>query len=222
MKDFIICENKFLSKNTMGYFRYEYTKFKAENNPDFLNYLKNPFNNTNEAVLQESVLKLKEALYEDLPRIKDIQNLPVLTVCVVPQAKAEGYYSENQILFKRTISSIISDLNGFENGTDFIIRHKNTKTTYMQNSGHGGDGEMPYEGITKDTCHISAEVYGKDILLIDDIYTHNSNIDEDAIQALLDKGAKSVIFYAVAKTRGKRITMVFSLGGDGETMETIL
>jgi predicted amidophosphoribosyltransferase len=56
-------------------------------------------------------------------------------------------------------------------------------------------------GKTKDTCLISNEIIGKDILLIDDIYTKSINIDEDAIQALLDKGAKSVIFYAVAKTK---------------------
>ena len=59
---------------------------------------------------------------------------------------------------------------------------------------------MPYPGITKDTCSISNEVKNKNILLIDDIYTNNINIDEDAIQALLDKGAKSVIFYSVGKT----------------------
>lgn len=70
----------------------------------------------------------------------------------------------------------------------------------MNRSGYGGDGDMPYVGITKATCKISNEVRGKDILLIDDIYTKGVNIDEDAIQALLDNSAKSVIFYAVAKT----------------------
>jgi phosphoribosylpyrophosphate synthetase len=62
------------------------------------------------------------------------------------------------------------------------------------------DGEKPYPGITKDTCKISDNVRGKDILLIDDLYTKTVNIDEDAIQALLNKGAKSIVFYAVGKT----------------------
>jgi predicted amidophosphoribosyltransferase len=44
---------------------------------------------------------------------------------------------------------------------------------------------------------------GKDILLIDDIYTKTVNIDEDAIQALLSKGAKSVSFYAIGFTVSK-------------------
>lgn len=37
--------------------------------------------------------------------------------------------------------------------------------------------------------------------MIDDIYTETVNIDEDAIQALLDNGAQAVVFYAVAKTK---------------------
>jgi len=62
------------------------------------------------------------------------------------------------------------------------------------------NGDLPYPGITKKTCSISNEIKGKDILLIDDIYTKTVNVDEDAIQALLDNGAKSVYFYAVVKT----------------------
>lgn len=91
-------------------------------------------------------------------------------------------------------------LDGLSNGTDFITRHTNTRTTHLDRSGYGGEGPMPYPGIAADTCHISPDVVGKDILLIDDIYTRTVNIDEDMIQALLDAGARSVRFYAVAKT----------------------
>ena len=58
---------------------------------------------------------------------------------------------------------------------------------------YAGDGDMPHPGITKNTCNISSEVKGKDILLIDDIYTSRVYIDEDAIQALFDNGAKTAI-----------------------------
>lgn len=91
-------------------------------------------------------------------------------------------------------------LNGFIDGTHDIIRHTDTATTHLARSGHGGSGELPYVGITKDTCNISDDVIGQDILLIDDLYTKTVNIDEDCIQALLDKGAKSVIFYSIGKT----------------------
>jgi phosphoribosylpyrophosphate synthetase len=73
----------------------------------------------------------------------------------------------------------------------------------MNRSGHGGNGDLPYPGITKNTCTISENVRGKNILLIDDLYTKTVNIDEDAIQALLDKGARSVVFYAVGKTMSR-------------------
>jgi predicted amidophosphoribosyltransferase len=61
---------------------------------------------------------------------------------------------------------------------------------------------MPYPGITLDTCTISKNIQSCNILLIDDIYTGNVNIDEDMIQALLISGATSVFFYAVGKTGG--------------------
>ena len=52
------------------------------------------------------------------------------------------------------------------------------------------------------TCDISPEVKGRNILLIDDIYTKTVNIDEDVIQTLLTKGANSVTFYAIGQTVG--------------------
>ena len=100
---------------------------------------------------------------------------------------------------------MVDELKLFTNGTCYILRHTDTRTTHMDKSGWGGDGNLPYAGITKETCYISDEVIGKTILLIDDIYTSGVNIDEDAIQALLDKGAVDVVFYAVGKTyRGRR------------------
>jgi predicted amidophosphoribosyltransferase len=61
---------------------------------------------------------------------------------------------------------------------------------------------LPYPGITKKTCTINYPgIYNQNIILIDDIYTNGVNIDEDCIQALLDSGAKNVIFYAIAYTR---------------------
>jgi hypothetical protein len=36
--------------------------------------------------------------------------------------------------------------------------------------------------------------------LIDDLYSKSINIDEDAIQALIEKGANRVFFYAIGRT----------------------
>lgn len=199
MEHFIITQNDYLKKDTQAYYRCYYTTYRTEGNPDFINHLKNQFRNTNVLILQNAENELIKVLQEDLPEIKRLHNTN-LTVCVVPRAKTESQYSDNQKLFKRVISSVVDKLSGFANGTNYMIRETNTRTTHLNKSGFGGDGDMPYKGITKDTCKISSDVRGKDILLIDDIYTRGVNIDEDAIQTLLDNGAKSVIFYAVAKT----------------------
>jgi len=200
MNSFTIQSNEYLNKNIQAYYHQDYTTFGAAGNPDYINHLKNQFGDTNVPTLQNGIDALKKILEVDLPEIKSIHSNINLTVCVIPRAKIESSYSDNQKLFKKVVSVVVDKLTGFSNGTTYIIRHISTRTTHMNRSGYGGDGNMPYPGITKDTCKISDEVKGKDILLIDDIYTKTINIDEDAIQALLDKGAKSVIFYSVGKT----------------------
>lgn len=147
--------------------------------------------------------RLEQILLTDLPIIKNKLTFNNLTVCVVPRAKAESHYKKDQLLFKEIISLIVDKLPNFIDGTKYIIRHANTRTTHLDRNGEGGDGNLPYPGITKNTCTISEQVNGKDILLIDDIYTKSVNIDEDAIQALFDNGAKSVTFYAIGKTVSK-------------------
>lgn len=126
-------------------------------------------------------------------------NLQDITVCVVPRAKVN--YESNQLLFKATVKKVIPSLEGFYDGISFISRKKDTRTTHRDRAGYGGNGKLPYVGITIDTCNVSnSDIKDKDILLIDDIYTPSICIDEDVVQALFDNGAKSVIFYAVGKT----------------------
>jgi hypothetical protein len=146
------------------------------------------------------IQQLKQLLLTDFPQILLDSRLENLTVCVIPRSKMENYYRVDQLLFRQIVSDVVSGLNGFSNGTKYIVRHTNTRTTHLDRNGEGGDGPLPYPGITKNTCTISDDVKGKDILLIDDLYTKTVNIDEDAIQALLNKGARSVVFYAVGKT----------------------
>ncbi len=193
----------FLNREIQAFYHSDYTSFGAKGNPDCINHLKNQFGNTNIDTLKIGIKELKKILEEDFPKILKEYNNTNLTVCVIPRAKADNTYSENQKLFKKVVSTVVDSINGYFNGIDYIARHTNTRTTHMNRSGYGGDGEMPYPGITKDTCSISDRVIGKNILLVDDLYTKTINIDEDAIQALLDKGAKSVLFYAIGKTVSK-------------------
>lgn len=154
-------------------------------------------------VLTNAANRLAQILKTDLPEILRISGKTTLRVCVIPRAKRENSYRPNQLYLRATIQFVVQRLNGFEDGTHDIIRHTDTSTTHLARNGNGGNGELPYVGITRDTCNISDDVIGKDILLIDDLYTKTVNIDEDCIQALLDKGARNVIFYSIGKTLPK-------------------
>jgi hypothetical protein len=195
--------DKFLRQNITAYFHADYNSGNAwqrissiENLIWTLKNDVNPFPHR----LPNVQRQLKEILRQDLPEILKRVRKNRLTVCVVPRSKADNRYREDQLLFRATIHDLVQQLPNFENGTKYIVRYKNTRTTHLDGNGQGGDGNLPYPGITKDTCRISHHIRNKDILLIDDLYTKSINIDEDAIQALLDNGANSVTFYSIAKT----------------------
>lgn len=165
--------------------------------------LKNQFQDKNRNILTQAANNLLQILITDLPKILLKTGKKNLTVCVIPRAKAESSYSINQLIFKQVVKQAVGKLIGFNDGTAYIVRHTDTRTTHLDRAGYGGGGDLPYPGITKATCTISPNVKGKDILLIDDLYTKSVNIDEDAIQALLDKGATSVVFYALGNTKSR-------------------
>lgn len=161
---------------------------------------KNDVTTYSSQTLNNAAARLSQILKVDLPEILRLSGKQTLRVCVIPRAKRENSYRPNQLYLRATIQIAVQQLNGFMDGTHDIIRHTDTATTHLARSGYGGLGELPYVGITKDTCNISNDVIGQDVLLIDDLYTKTVNIDEDCIQALLDKGARSVIFYSIGKT----------------------
>lgn len=198
MNKFTIGTNEYLSYNVQGFYHTDYTRYKNPGNPDYLNDLKNTFNDYSMDKLNSATNQLHNVLKNDLVHFE--RNL---TICIVPRAKAESTYAHNQLLFKKAIQKVIGEL-GFRDGSNYIIRHADTKTTHLAHSQRGsqyaGSGDLPYPGITQKTCRISNDVRSKNILLIDDIYTNGVNIDEDVIQSLYNQGANSVIFYSVGKT----------------------
>lgn len=205
MNTFNINANRYLATPVLGYYSCEYTRMNQPGNPDYINYLKNQANDFSLCLLQNAVSELIRVLTLDLPAVLRQSGLPSLMACVIPRAGAKSYYSQNQLLFSDTINNVVNSLAAsglpFINGVGTIVRHTSTQTTHLASTQWHPTGETsPYPGITKDTCTINPQVQGKDILLIDDIYTPGVGIDEDAIQALLDNGAKSVIFYCVGRT----------------------
>lgn len=209
MKKHILQPNDFLTIPITAYYSLDFHRFGKPDNPDFLNIIKNDFRNKSP---DELYLAMAEVVGNSILGINDIitdNNIDL--VCIVPRSKSLSSYKPEQLYFTSAIdfvTNLIIEHNSLDKEihgiNDTIIRHTNTKTTHFHNKPeYGGDGDLPYPGITKNTCNISDKVKNKKILLIDDIYTKTINIDEDCIQALLDNGAKSVILYTVAKTISK-------------------
>jgi hypothetical protein len=201
MIQFTILANEYLSRNTNAFYHIPYTGMGNQGNPNYLNDLKNTFNSFSQQTLLFAIQELRNVLDEDLPQIFQSLGFNSITVCVVPRAKAEDAYHANQQLFRATVQSVIEQIGGFVDGTSFIRRHTDTRTTHLRNHvrNYENKGSLPYSGITEQTCDISPNVRGNNILLIDDIYTPNVNIDEDAINAIIKMGARTVTFYAVGK-----------------------
>lgn len=203
VNQFTMESNKFLDRKVAGYFHAEFHGATHPNNPNFLYKFKNdPHHNWNSQHLQNAVKDLNRVLQADFLEILQQVAPRLLTVCVVPRAKADASYRSDQLLFKATIGENARTIPGFQDGSDFITRHTNTRTTHLRNPvpEFENDGCMPYRGIANDTCNFPQQIRQCDILLVDDIYTRTVNIDEDMVQALFDNGAKSVVFYAVGNT----------------------
>lgn len=195
--------NEYLSQPITAYYCLDFFGFRKPGNPDFLNILKNDFMDVSIRSIRESYTKVIDICQEHIDDILEQENLD--TICVVPRSKRIFHYQEEQLYFLWAIQALFEQnllkSKNVINGADYLIRHTNTRTTHFHNKPkYGGDGEYPYVGITKDTCHIASKLKEKSILLIDDIYTKTINIDEDCIQALLDNGAKKVVLFTIART----------------------
>lgn len=209
MKEFVLEKNAFLDCDVRGLYHAEWHGQSPSKNPSFIYKLKNdPHHRWSQEQLRIAANELCHLLQKDLPQISEYVGNRPLTVCVVPRAKKESFYCDDQLLFKKVVSFCVQRTAGFVDGTSFIKRVENTFTTHLKNPMEGfiNDGRKPYPGIALDSCVFSDQIKGRDILLIDDIYTKTSNIDEDMVQALFEQGARSVIFYAIGYTvfRNKR------------------
>ncbi len=198
MEKFTIKANKYLDRDILGYYNCEYVGYHKSGNPDFINHLKNMNKQHSELELVKDFIAVYEKAVKDITEIT--QGNTDFMVCVIPRSKAENHYAVCQLMFRKAISSAVDNL-GLENGSDIIKRIKDTKTTHNWRLEHN-TGEMPYQNITLDTCEIKKNaINGKNIILVDDVYTANVNVAEDCIQTLLNLGAKNVILYVIAKTR---------------------
>ena len=126
MHEFIIPSNEeYLESDIQGFHHTYYTGFKNTGNPDYLNDLKNTFNNIPAKKLNIAAKELHDALKKDLSNFNRD-----LTICIIPRSKAENTYHHNQLLFKKVVQVIINNL-GFKDGSNYIVRHTNLSLIHI-------------------------------------------------------------------------------------------
>ena len=188
----------FLDRDVDFYFHDFYHGFNSSANTlKYINHLKNDRRDY-DRVIAQCEDKAATVLAADLTELVGMYG--PLTVCGIPRSKRESVYPPEKMGLKRAIRKAIAMNPNLADGMDYIVRHTNTLCTHRSYWGYGGDGESPRPGLMRDTCNLSADIAGKNIVLVDDIYTAGVGIDEDGVQALLDAGAKSVIMYTFGCT----------------------
>ncbi len=128
MNKFLINANEYLQYNIQGYYYTDYIGYRNSGNPDYLNDLKNTFGDFSKEKLNNAISQLYDILKTNLALFDK-----GLTICIVPRSKAENTYIHNQLLFKKVIQQLINELN-FQDGSDYIVRHTDTKTTHLARS----------------------------------------------------------------------------------------
>ena len=202
----VIESNGYLNKQIIAFYDCAYMRPDPEGSgfslrvSDAIRTLKNTFNRENDNELFRAKNYIRTIATTDLKQIIEQERIENPIIICVPRSKAD--FSDKQLLFRKAISEAANNIVA-TNGAEYIRRIRNTKTTHLANTRKGdmsGDGDMPYPGITTDTCHLNGSVSGRNVILVDDIYTKTVNIDEDCCQFLLDNGAKSVTLYTICKT----------------------
>lgn len=202
----VIESNGYLNKQIVAFYDCAYMRPDPEGSgfslrvSDAIRTLKNTFNRENDNELFRAKNYIRTIATTDLKQIIEQQRIENPIIVCVPRSKAD--FSDKQLLFRKAISEAANNTVA-TNGAEYIRRIRNTKTTHLANTRKGdmsGDGDMPYPGITNDTCRLCGSVSGRNVILVDDIYTKTVNIDEDCCQFLLDNGAKSVTLYTICKT----------------------
>src|SRR5690606_3114127 len=159
--------NYYLKREVQAYFHSKYSSGSGQwqvkgSIENIICTLKNDITPYTEDVLQNVADQLENILKTDLPQVLKLSGKNSLVVCVVPRAKVN--YNANQLYFKKTVSTVAKQLPGLIDGTEYIKRVKDTKTTHRARWGYGGNGDMPHPNITVNTCDLSKNLNGKDIL----------------------------------------------------------
>ena len=119
-------------------------------------------------------------------------NLYGRTICCVPSSGASSINNNSQALMIRDICAH----NKFFDGSQTLIRYISIEPQHLC------EGKRSEEVHFK-SVKVNEDVVGQDIILIDDITTSGCSL-KACRKLLLNAGAKSVICFAISKTREKK------------------
>ena len=208
----------FLKRNSVCFYVLDYLRFDDPDNPQFILDLKNSFDNESPETLNAAKETARDILVRWAPEVMRRMNMRACTMVCIPRAKAFDTYTDTQMYLLKAVSEAAQALadRGVTDGAGAVRRVISTRTTHLPDrtervtAGGGREantGDKPYPGITNRTCEIDAGlIRGRDILLVDDIYTGGVYIDEDCIQALYDAGAARVILFTLSCTAPRKET----------------
>lgn len=208
----------FLKRNSVCFYVLDYLRFDDPDNPQFILDLKNTFGNESPETLNAARETARDILVRWVPEVMRRMNMQACTMVCVPRAKAFDTYLDTQMYLLKAVSEAARVLagHGVTDGADAVRRVVSTRTTHLPErteritavgDRESNSGDMPYPGITRRTCEIDAGlICGREILLVDDIYTGGVYIDEDCIQALFDAGAARVILFTLSCTAPRKET----------------
>ena len=208
----------FLKRNSVCFYVLDYLRFDDPDNPQFILDLKNTFGNESPETLNAARETARDILVRWVPEVMRRMNMQACTMVCVPRAKAFDTYLDIQMYLLKAVSEAARVLagHGVTDGAGAVRRVVSTRTTHLPErteritavgDRESNSGDMPYPGITRRTCEIDAGlICGREILLVDDIYTGGVYIDEDCIQALFDAGAARVILFTLSCTAPRKET----------------
>ena len=206
----------FLKRNSVCFYVLDYLRFDDPDNPQFILDLKNTFGNESPETLNAARETARDILVRWVPEVMRRMNMQACTMVCVPRAKAFDAYLDTQMYLLKAVSEAARVLagHGVTDGAGAVRRVVSTRTTHLPErteritavgDRESNSGDMPYPGITRRTCEIDAGlICGREILLVDDIYTGGVYIDEDCIQALFDAGAARVILFTLSCTAPRK------------------
>lgn len=141
----------------------------------------------------ETIEALIDAYLDKHPIILSLQNSIIIPIPLHPKKERERGFNQAEI-----IGQIISAKIGIKIESDILKRVKNTKP-----QAHFAKTEERARNINQAfqaTEGVREKISGKNIVLIDDVYTSGSTVKE-AIKILKENGAKKITIFVLAKTQ---------------------